>query len=96
MCQLLIFYCCNVNRIMQLHQVGLVDFWTAKSQPDPHQCLAKGKKHALKSLTLSDLSGVFVLLLLGVFVSLLVFTGEQIVFHRFQRPMIKQNKHSKQ
>lgn len=68
---------------MELREFGLVDYWTVKYQPDPRPCLDKKNKHPLKSLTLSELSGVFIVLFIGFLVSFLVFIGEQIVFRRF-------------
>lgn len=65
-------------------EVGLMDVWIAKYQPNPRQCLVKTKP-SLKSLELRDLQIVIAILLFGSILAFVFFIGEQITFHTFSR-----------
>ena len=73
---------------MKMEQFGLIDHWWRQYSPaDPKPCLSenidKKKKDETngnrKRLTLKDLSGAFVLLVAGYFLSLLVFIIERSI-----------------
>lgn len=65
---------------MEMREKGLLDEWASRSQPNARQCLVKNNKHIVKNLSLKDISGAFVVLSFGIFVSFLVFIGERILF----------------
>lgn len=68
---------------------GLLNMWTKLYEPDVRQCLDKADKimHLKPSrnnnpsqLLLKDLTGAFVVLLVGFFVAFIVFAAEKINF----------------
>ena len=74
--------------ILQMYEAGLINKWNKKYKPDMRQCLDKNKKKNVKSLGLDNLTGAFVVLGAGYFVSLIVFICEKI----FLRIAITTNK----
>ena len=79
-------------RIMKMEQFGLIDYWWRLQNPtDPSPCLSKNIKKKkkseangrpaedLKRLTLKDLSGAFVVLIVGYIISLLVLVIERSI-----------------
>jgi ionotropic glutamate receptor len=70
---------------LELQQIGLIDFWDTWFRPMPPQCdgkpqNGKGKnKKKLSPLSLKNLTGAFIVLLVGLTFSLFVFLGEHIV-----------------
>ncbi len=63
---------------------GLAKYWLKNYQPSPKGCLLQDYKEnvpSIRVLTLKDLSSAFVLLLLGLSLSLLVFLIEKIRFN---------------
>nr|CAH0113367.1 unnamed protein product [Daphnia galeata] len=71
--------------ILEMQQIGLIDYWDTWFRPMPPQCDGKlqngnGKnKKKLSPLSLNNLTGAFVVLLVGLSLSLIVFLGEHIV-----------------
>jgi hypothetical protein len=80
---------CVGFRILELHQIGLVDFWDAWIRPMPLQCDGKppivSKKNKVNPLSLKNLTGAFLVLLVGMSLSILAFLGEKIVSIRQRR-----------
>ena len=78
-------------RILELHQIGLVDFWDTWFRPMPPQCNGKPqqnvnkKKNKVMPLSLNNLTGAFLVLLVGMSLSILAFLGEKIVSIRQRR-----------
>lgn len=77
-----------VKGFMQLHQAGLIDFWTRREQ-EKHQnanfCLNEAKEKQRGKLfdnrtkiTLKNFSGAFYILIFGCIVSFLCFVGENL------------------
>lgn len=76
------YYC---TRIMHMREVGLIDLWLKKFQPNVRKCLlgdnaSTMKKH--KQLGLENVMGAFVVLAVGSLVSVVVFVSEKIIFYR--------------
>ncbi|KAK4013130.1 hypothetical protein OUZ56_025370 [Daphnia magna] len=74
--------------IMKMREAGLVDLWNKNFQPDTRECLLNEKaskinKRIIKQLELENLVGSFVVLAIGLLVSLIIFVGEVIIFYRF-------------
>jgi hypothetical protein len=76
------------KRLLEIIEAGLVDYWDVMLRPMPLQCLkniGKGsnmlklKSKKPPALTLKNLTGAFVILLLGFSLSLLAFLCEKIV-----------------
>ena len=72
------------NRLLELQQIGLIDFWDLWFRPMPPQCSENihgnkmpDKKH--KPLSLKNLTGAFLVLLVGLSLSLLAFLYEKII-----------------
>ena len=68
-------------RIMRAREGGFVEFWTDHNVADPSRCLIAPRKHDDSDrirLTLSGLSGAFVVLAFGYSLSILIFLGEVI------------------
>ncbi|XP_046459985.1 ionotropic receptor 93a-like [Daphnia pulex] len=82
-------YTKTVNQgLLEIIEAGLVDYWDVMLRPMPLQCLkniGKGsnmlklKSKKPPALTLKNLTGAFVILLLGFSLSLLAFLCEKIV-----------------
>ncbi|EFX87004.1 hypothetical protein DAPPUDRAFT_235850 [Daphnia pulex] len=82
-------YTTTVNRgLLEIIEAGLIDYWDVMLRPIPLQCLKNIGKDSnmlkLKSkkppaLTLKNLTGAFIILLLGFSLSLLAFLCEKIV-----------------
>lgn len=71
----------NRFRIMHMREAGLVNEWNKQYQPDARNCLVKDtKRRKVKSLTLGNFTGAFVLLSVGYLTSVFVFVGERILF----------------
>jgi ionotropic glutamate receptor len=70
---------------LDLQQTGIVDHWDSWFRPMPRQCKANVKKGYKKPKTkhlpisLKNLTGAFVILLIGFSVSFLAFLVEQII-----------------
>jgi hypothetical protein len=71
---------------MDLHQTGLIDFWDTWFRPMPPQCDGKPKNsekgNKLTPLSLNNLTGAFIVLLVGLSLSLLTFLCEKIHFRK--------------
>jgi ionotropic glutamate receptor len=74
------------KRLLELQQTGLIDFWDTWFRPMPPQCNGKAPTkrsgNKLSALSLKNLTGAFLLLAVGLSLSLLVFLLEQI-YYRF-------------
>jgi hypothetical protein len=81
---------------LNLQENGLADFWDTWFRPMPPQCPGKaqsGKKtNKLSPLSLKNVIGAFVVLLIGFSLSLLAFLGEKIVSIREQFRIRKDKK----
>ncbi|XP_046449196.1 glutamate [NMDA] receptor subunit 1-like [Daphnia pulex] len=82
--------------ILNLQEIGLVDFWDSWFRPMPPQCPGRPKKekksNKLSPLSLKNLTGAFVVLSVGLSLSLLAFLGEKIVSRREQFRIRKDKK----
>jgi hypothetical protein len=88
-----------MKRLLELQQIGLIDYWDLWFRPMPPQCMGNikssykttTKKHP--PLSLKNLTGAFIILLVGFSFSLLVFLCEQITSfperHRRRRSLTK-------
>jgi ionotropic glutamate receptor len=69
--------------VLEQQEMGLTDYWDRLLRPMPPQCTGKpqtGKKtKKLSPLTLKNLTGAFVVFLIGLSLSLLAFLGEKII-----------------
>jgi|688.fasta_scaffold418678_1 ionotropic glutamate receptor len=72
-----------------MRAIGLIDIWTRWYQPDVRQCLNEADKITKTApkrepprLSRKNLTGAFVVLLIGYLVSFLVFLVENIFGHR--------------
>jgi len=72
-----------------MNEAGLPDKWRKQFQTNSGHCLTNGgtkqnKKAGKKdqSITLKNLSGSFVVLLVGIFFSIILFIIELIIYHR--------------
>jgi hypothetical protein len=81
-----VFFSNKKKRILDIQQIGLIDFWDTWFRPMPPQCEGKPqnngngkKKKKLSPLSLNNLTGAFVVLLVGLTLSLFVFLVEHIV-----------------
>jgi hypothetical protein len=81
---------------LNLQENGLVNFWDTWFRPMPPQCTGKpqtgNKTKKLSPLSLKNLTGAFVVLSVGLSLSLLAFLGEKIVSIREQFRLRKDNK----
>jgi hypothetical protein len=70
------------NRILELLQIGLIDHWDTWFRPMPPQCNGKpqsgNKKKKTTPLSLKNLTGAFLVLLIGLSLSILSFLIEKI------------------
>ncbi len=68
---------------MEIQQIGVVDFWDTWFRPMPPQCNGKpqsgNKKTKLSPLSLKNLTGAFLVLLVGLSLSLWAFVCEKII-----------------
>lgn len=64
---------------MKMHEAGLIDMWMLKSLTDPSRCLNPPDISSTPRLTLSGLSGPFVILVAGTLVSIILFIGENLL-----------------
>jgi hypothetical protein len=79
----------SANRILEWKQFGLDAYWKKRSFAQPDECLNQYEKPPGKqAISLKNLSGAFVILLLGFSVALLVFLMEKIVFDHRQNGRI--------
>ena len=82
--------------VLEQQEMGLTDYWDRLLRPMPPQCTGKpqtgNKTKKLSPLTLKNLTGAFVVLLIGLSLSLLAFLGEKIVSIREQFRLRKDNK----
>ena len=76
-----------MDRILEMRAIGLIDIWTQWYQPDVRQCLDEADKITKTAaqkepprLSLKNLTGAFVVLLIGYVVSFLVFLVENIFY----------------
>jgi ionotropic glutamate receptor len=72
---------------LELQQTGLIDHWDSWFRPMPPQCNGKAptkkkSENKLSALSFKNLTGAFLLLAVGLSLSLLVFLLEQI-YYRF-------------
>lgn len=72
------------NRIQRYLQAGLFDKWESKYVPTPRQCmeLETRRDNELRRLSLSDLTGAFIILGVGYLLSVFFFSLE-IIIKRF-------------
>jgi nitrogen fixation/metabolism regulation signal transduction histidine kinase len=70
---------------LELQQTGIIDYWELWFRKMPGQCMAninsvskKNRETQHSSLSLKNLIGAFIVLLIGFSLSLLVFICEQI------------------
>lgn len=68
-----------------MREAGLLDKWTTEAQPNATRCLGKDKKRGIRRLSLDNLSGAFVILIVGMTSSFFVFIGEQVIFRQTKR-----------
>ena len=76
-----------IDRTLELHQAGLISYWTKQFEPNTKPCFNgnqkskndKEKKKPLLRLTLVNLMGAFALLAFGWLLSLLVFLIEKVI-----------------
>ena len=70
------------KRLLELQQTGIIDFWDTWFRPMPPQCNGKDPTktsgNKLSALSFKNLTGAFLLLAVGLSLSLLVFLLEQI------------------
>jgi hypothetical protein len=90
----------STKRLLELQEIGLIKYWDLWFRPMPRQCKETFKsgyttptnKHT--PLSLKNLTGTFIVLLVGLTLSLLAFLSEQIVSfperHRRQRNKLQQ------
>jgi hypothetical protein len=69
---------------LEIQQIGLVDFWDSWFRPMPPQCDGKPqsgnkKKKTTTPLSLKNLTGAFLVLLVGLSLSLLAYLCEKII-----------------
>ena len=77
-----------MNRILELQEIGLIDFWDTWVRPMPPKCINnlkigyKPKKAADKiaPITLQNFYSAFVVLAVGLSLSFFVFLHEKLVF----------------
>lgn len=84
---------------MRLKESGLINHWISSNMRNIDKCLIKEKTtlreeaHKVTALNLSNLSGAFLLLIMGTALSFFMFLGELIVFklksHRAKRNIIQ-------
>jgi hypothetical protein len=84
---------CENKRLLALQQTGILDHWDSWFRPLPPQCNANNRKQSKKTgtvrnaaLSLKNLTGAFVVLLIGFSLSFLVFLVERIT------SMVERNK----
>lgn len=75
---------------MSMREMGLISLWERWFEPDIRSCLLESQiknrrkknkqKKPLVRLTVTNLTGAFVLLAIGYTVSLVIFVKEKIVF----------------
>ena len=70
---------------MLIREVGLLNKWTNDYTPNLHQCVHGGNNvHKTieegTALTIQQLFGAFALLIIGLFVSLVVFIVENLIY----------------
>ena len=77
-----------MNRLRDLAETGLVNYWVKRITPKNEYCDAKTLKvisndlgDQRKILSLNDLSGPFVLLITGILLSMFVFLLEKIYYY---------------
>ena len=76
-----------IDRTLELHQAGLISYWTKQFEPNARPCFNgnqnkkndKGKKKPLIRLSLVNLTGAFALLAFGWLLSLFVFLIEKVI-----------------
>jgi hypothetical protein len=67
---------------LEIQQIGVVDFWDTWFRPMPPQCNGKphsGNKTKTSPLSLKNLTGAFLVLLVGLSLSILSFLIEKII-----------------
>ena len=77
----------HTYRLMELLQTGLMDYWEIWFRPMPRQCKGKIKSgytppdnNRHPPLSLKNLTGAFIVLLVGLSISFLAYLCEKIVF----------------
>ena len=65
---------------MRMREAGLLNTWISKFKPDARQCLTEQRKQTMKPLRLGNLSGAFVVLVIGILMSFTAFVGEKVIF----------------
>ena len=80
------------HRLLELLEIGLIDYWDALFHPVPGQCMNNLKNAGARTssskteqhhrLTFKNLAGAFIVLLVGIGLSLLAFVYELIMASR--------------
>ena len=80
------------HRLLELLEIGLIDYWDALFHPVPGQCMNNLKNAGARTssskteqhhrLTFKNLAGAFIVLLVGIDLSLLAFVYELIMASR--------------
>ena len=78
-------YVICINRMLRMFEVGLLQKWKNQYQPKPYRCLlpSNGDKKepsgSLHRLNFQNLSGAFVIIILGCVFSILSFAIENLI-----------------
>lgn len=88
-------------RLLELQQTGIIEYWDLWFRPMPPQCNGKppsGNKTPNKSssLSLKNLTGAFIVIAVGLGLSLLAFLGENIVAISNNRQRSRRNRNNLQ
>ena len=78
------FSCCWFygHSILELRQYGLIQHWEKNFAPQPNECATKYSEIPNKPrISLKNLSGAFLLLIVGLSIATLVFIIETIVYY---------------
>lgn len=73
-----------IKRLLELHQTGLIGYWDLWFRPMPRKCISNVKsgyaipKNKHPPLSLKNLTGAFLVLSVGLSLSLLAFLCEQV------------------
>ena len=77
----------HINRILRITETGLRDKWISLYVPSSPKCnlkLSQQREKGKSRLTISHLSGAFVVLAAGYFLSIVVFAIEKIIAFMFK------------
>jgi hypothetical protein len=71
----------RVNRLIRLEELGLKNVWRKFNRKIPEQCQKFKKATQSRPLTFRNLLSTFVVLIIGIGISILVFVIELLVAH---------------